>query len=713
MKKAGLMSKPTEFQKHIERLQATLVATHQGWFEIDLTTRMAVVNEQYAVMLAFDPTNFVESLDTWLERIHPDDLPEVRSVYNEYYAGRRPDYRVEFRERNASGDWIWILSVGAFVDFDENAMPSKLAGTRINICTRKEAEQRQREADRRFHLTTEAAQLGDFTLDLRTGTTLHSLQHDRCFGYSKRVENWDYAIFLAHIVDEDRARIDSIIHSAIADGSDYEIEFRVRWPDGTEHWLWSKGSFFFDDEGQPARAAGIVGDITTRKQAAAEIHQLAYADQLTGLPNRRWLINHIDKACKTARQENWVDAILFLDLDGFKRVNDARGHAVGDALLKSIADRIKTAVAVRGTVGRIGGDEFVIHFANIAKRADQAIEAAMAAASEVATAITAPLEIEGHLYDATVSIGVTVLTDTSATAADLLREADTAMYRAKAAGRNRVAVYETRMRFELETQLELERDLSLALARQELDLHCQPQVDHAGTLTGAELLLRWAHPEKGYVSPAVFIALAEESDLIIRIGTWVIDKACRIEVESRRRGILVPLSINISPKQFKDPNFIAEVIDSIHASKAHANRLIFEITEGLLIEDIHEAVERMEKLRSLGIRFSIDDFGTGYSSLAYLKKLPLYELKIAKSFVDGLPDDTGDAAIVQSILAIAKHLKFRVVAEGVEKKDQAEFLKAAGCDGFQGYLFARPESVATFLSNYGSQRVGGTENTGG
>jgi diguanylate cyclase (GGDEF)-like protein/PAS domain S-box-containing protein len=688
------------FQKNVEQLQLALGATHQGWFEINLVTGKAIVNEQYAIMLGYNPEGFEETLELWCQRVHPDDLLTVRAAYRDYVAGRRPDYHVEFRERTCSNEWIWILSVGAIVAYDEQGKPLKLGGTRIDISARKQAERLQSEADQRLAFTLEAAKLGDFTLDLRSGITLHSMQHDRCFGYNKPIVDWDYEIFLAHIVEKDRDRINAVFQTAMAGGNDYEIEFQARWPDGTVRWLWSKGRFYLDEDGKPERAVGIVGDITERKHAETEINRLAYFDQLTGLPNRRWLIDHLDEACHQARADNRVDALLFMDLDHFKRVNDVRGHAVGDALLKCMADRIRERLGDRGTAGRLGGDEFVIHIANAAKQFGPGSAAALKIAHEILLAIQPAVEIDGQVYSETVSIGVTLFPKAAETANDLLREADTAMYRAKEGGRNRVVMFEAAMHAELEFQLGLERDLALALHSDELQLHCQPQVNYAGDLVGAELLLRWTQAERGAIPPAVFIPLAEESDLIICIGGWVIDAACSIEVKTRQHGLTIPLSINISPKQFKHPAFLSQVSDAISATKACASRLIFEVTEGLLIEDMEQIVERMKILGALGIRFSIDDFGTGYSSLSYLKRLPLYELKIDKSFVEGLPADADDVAIVQSMLSIAKHLQLRVVAEGVETREQADFLINSGCDCLQGYLFGRPVAIGQFLASY-------------
>lgn len=348
-------------------------------------------------------------------------------------------------------------------------------------------------------------------------------------------------------------------------------------------------------------------------------------------------------------------------------------------------------------VARFGGDEFVIHSPNIATELTYGFPTAIAIGQAVRYAVQQPIEVDGQVHVTTCSVGVTLFPKADQQVNDLLREADTAMYHARAAGRDQVVMFEPKMHVELEARLQLERDLDLASERDELALYCQAQVDCEGQIVGGEILLRWRHASKGYVSPNVFIPLAEESDLIFRIGAWVIEAACRVEVQVRQQGLALPLSLNISPKQFRHPDFVTHVKKSIISTRAHASQLIFEVTEGLLIENVEEVIARMNELKNIGIRFSIDDFGTGYSSLAYLKRLPLYELKIDKQFAQDVPTDADDVAIVHSILSVAKHLRLRVVAEGVETPEQSCFLCAAGCDILQGYLYAQPIPIDDFM----------------
>ena len=824
MKKGNVDSPPRQslLWETAERMRLVLSSTQQGLFDLDLGTGAMVVNDQYPLMLGYDPKQFHETLETWYMRVHRDDIAGILNTYTDYIAGRRSGYQVEFREKKRDGSWIWILTMAAIVSRDEQGRPQRMVGTRLDITERKSAEREQHETDQRLVFALEAASLGDWNMDLRTNVAWRSLQHDQCFGYTEPVPEWGYETFLNHVIPEDRAGVHSCYTAAMAGKEQYDVEFRVRWPDGSLHWLWSKGRFFFDDDGKPYRVAGIVADITRRKhteasalesenryrllfensmdavfqtrddgriiaanpaacsmfhatteelltlsreelvdgndprvaplvvarsmtgraqgevwmiradntrfeaevttvlyydqsgsafismvvrditerkKAAEEIRRLAFFDHLTGLPNRRWLTDHLKGLQAASRRSGLVSALLFVDLDHFKLVNDARGHMVGDRLLNTIAHRLRNSLRGQDAIARLGGDEFVIILANLG--ADIPARAAQVAqrAETLRSVIQQPIEINGQFYKSSASMGITFIRNEDETVDDLLREADTAMYHAKAAGRNCVVFYEARMREEIETRLAVERELETALDSGHLSLHCQPQFDREGNTAGAEFLLRWTHPVRGDVSPAYFIPLAEQSETILRIGNWVLKHACLAVARARALGITFPFSINVSPKQFRQPGFVPGVRHIINLTRAPAPQLIFEITEGLLIENFSETIEQMNELAALGIRFSIDDFGTGYSSLKYLKNLPLYELKIDRSFLSDIDKDAGDAAIVRSMISIAQNLKLRVVAEGMETSMQAHSLITWGCDCLQGNYLARPMPVPEFLDS--------------
>lgn len=433
------------------------------------------------------------------------------------------------------------------------------------------------------------------------------------------------------------------------------------------------------------------------QHTASALNRLAYFDELTGLPNRRMLMDRLGQALAAARRNPMSGTLLYLDLDRFKNINDARGHAAGDALLLAVAQRLGALMRKEDTVARLGGDEFVILSPRSAQEHDGDARAARTLAGKVREAFEQPFILDGQPYGASASIGVVVLGPATQSAEELLRNADTAMYRAKAAGRNRIAFFEAAMQREVEEQLALESELAQAIEQDQLALHLQSQVDATGTVVGVEVLLRWTHPLHGTVAPSRFIPIAEESSLILRLGHWVLEQACHIQQRLLAAGHAVPVSLNVSPRQFHQAEFVEEVLAVLEHSGARADLLVFEVTESLLLENLERTIPRMDALALLGIRFSIDDFGTGYSSLAYLRRLPLHELKIDRSFIEDTPHDAGDTAIVEMILSMARHLGLKVVAEGVETRAQADFLAAHGCDALQGFLYARPQPLDEWL----------------
>jgi diguanylate cyclase (GGDEF)-like protein/PAS domain S-box-containing protein len=475
--------------------------------------------------------------------------------------------------------------------------------------------------------------------------------------------------------------------------------------DGQAYWVEMELVPFAGDGEQASHWVAVGRDITERRNAADAIHRLAFYDVLTGLPNRRLLMERLDAMVAQASAGRGLGAVLYVDLDNFKKVNDARGHATGDALLVHATARLSGAVRERGIVARIGGDEFVVLLDGLDADGGAATRTARSVADKIRVALAEPFEIDGQSYHTSASIGVALPRGGEGgdgDAQDLLREADTAMYHAKADGRNGVALFETAMLADAQRKLALERDLAQAIENGELAMHLQLQVGHDGQPAGAELLMRWQRADGGFVPPDVFIPVAESSGLIAPLGRWVLREACNAWLALSAAGHALPLSINVSPLQFRQPDFVAQVRAVLRETGAPPQQLIFEVTEGLLVEDVGQTVGRMRELAALGIRFSIDDFGTGYSNLAYLKKMPLYELKIDKSFMRDTPHDANGTAIVQSILAMAGHLGLRVVAEGIECEAQARFLAEHGGAAMQGYLFHRPMPLAQLIERLGA-----------
>lgn len=467
---------------------------------------------------------------------------------------------------------------------------------------------------------------------------------------------------------------------------------------GEPYWVELELVPFADEGGVNTHWVAVGRDVTDRKKVERHIHQLAYYDGLTGLPNRRLLVDRIEAQLAAVQTTTHFGAILLVDLDRFKYINDARGHATGDALLRHAAERLAALAGKDDTVARIGGDEFVILLPRLSDDFDYATVAALATADKVRAAIAQQFDIDGQSYSSSASVGVALLPKSGQTAQDLLREADTAMHRAKLAGRNRVSIFETTMRAEVEQRLALERDLAAALRQGELAMHAQLQVDCAGAPHGVELLARWRRADGSFVSPERFIPVAEETGLIQPLGQWALREACLALCTFTQAGFKLPVSVNVSPSQFRQPDFLSQVRAVLAETRAPAYLLIFELTESLLVDNLEGTLSRMHELAALGIRLSIDDFGTGYSSLAYLRRMPLFELKIDRTFIQDAPGDENGKAIVQSILAMASHLGLRATAEGVETQEQASFLAANGAAGMQGYLFARPMPLPDLIN---------------
>jgi len=474
---------------------------------------------------------------------------------------------------------------------------------------------------------------------------------------------------------------------------------------GDAFWLEIEVMPFTRDEDCASNWVVVSRDITERRTAADAIHRLAFYDVLTGLPNRRLLMDRLSATVARSQAEGSVSAVLYLDIDKFKNVNDERGHATGDVLLEHAAARLKQAVRDTDMVARIGGDEFVVLLDGRDPHPDTAARRALEAAALVREALAAPLDLMGKPYRIAASIGIALARPGGPGAHDLLREADTAMYHAKAAGRDGVMVFADAMLADAQHALTLERDLAAALADGELAMHLQLQVDQRRLPVGAELLMRWRRADGSMERPDVFIPVAESSGLIVPLGHWALRQACAAWLALEEAGCPLPLSLNVSPIQFRQPDFVEQVQRIFAEMGVPPQQFIFEVTEGLLIEDIDQTITRMHQLVSLGIRFSVDDFGTGYSNLAYLKTMPLYELKIDKSFMRDTPQDHNSTAIVQSILAMAGHLGLRVVAEGVETEAQACFLAQHGAPCMQGFHYHRPMPLGDVIERLHAAEV--------
>ncbi len=543
---------------------------------------------------------------------------------------------------------------------------------------------------------------------------LWSLEMYRIFGMDMRPGTSTYGAFLEAVHPGDRAEIEKAMQESARERKPWSVDHRLLLADGRECFVHHQAVVIAGRDGLPWRLAGTVQDITERRRQEERIRQLAYYDSLTGLPNRRMLHSHMKRLLLSARQRDRVVALLFIDLDRFKRINDTMGHATGDQLLRAVATRLvegvrATDIVLRtptssNVVSRLGGDEFTV----VLNQIRSADEAALVA-RRVLEAVREPFVFQGQSFVMGASIGIAMYPDDGTDADALLRNADSAMYHAKEAGRNSYRFFRESMNEEAVRSLRLEQSLRRALEEDGLELHYQALVGaEAGTVIAAEALARWASPDFGEVGPAEFVPLAEETGLIEPLGAWVLNEACRQQRAWLDAGVApVRMAVNVSSRQLVKRDFAKDVSETIEAYRLDPAGVELEITESALMDDEPALLETLHQLKEVGVRLALDDFGTGYSSLSRLFRFPIDTIKIDQSFVREIGSETKPDAIIAAVTAMAHRLGLTVAAEGVETESQAAFLRAEGCDLFQGYLFARPLRAREFPGSLGLTRPDG------
>ncbi|MFT7410591.1 MAG: diguanylate cyclase (GGDEF)-like protein/PAS domain S-box-containing protein [Oleispira sp.] len=499
----------------------------------------------------------------------------------------------------------------------------------------------------------------------------------------------DLESWFSSLHPEDAPALNELWQRLVVEHEDMACEVRIIAKDDSISWTYIQATSLHSKEGDLLGFLGSASDISELKKTQIQMENLAFYDPLTGLANRRLFKNRLVKAVKSVQRTDSSIALLFLDLDQFKRVNDSLGHDMGDALLKEIARRLNNNVRGNDTVSRIGGDEFTILLIDINNTNDVRI-----VAEKILKSLAKPFMLNGQEIISTVSIGITMTPEDSIEPNNLMKNADLAMYRAKELGRNNFQFFSEDLNTTILHNLEMEKELNIAIKRNQFILMYQPKICIANnTVTGVETLLRWRHPEKGLIPPDAFIPIAEETGQIIKIGAWVLKHSCHQMGALIREGLMPEnskVAVNLSAKQFSDPNLLQTVVDILIRSKIDPLNLELEITESIIMDDVNAAIATMDAIKNKGIYLAIDDFGTGYSSLAYLKRFPIDVLKVDRSFISDIPEDKTDMAITSAVISMAHKLGMKVVAEGIETQEQLEFLREHKCDYGQGYLFSRP-----------------------
>ena len=663
---------------------------HIGMATCDRHGQLTSFNECFRAMLGYDVARLVGM--RLADFTHPDDYGLERSYLDEVLAGQRQHFKMTKRYITIDRRILWI-DLFVTVIRDAQGEVAYFAGLVNDITERRQADEQLRIAAVAFE-SKEAMMVTD------AGCVI--LKVNQAF-----TENTGYTAEEA--VGQTPSLLQSGRHSedfyreiweAVRRTGSWQGEVWDRRKNGEVYPAWLTISAVMGAEGSVTNFIGTHYDITERKKAEEKIEVLAFFDQLTGLPNRTLLRDRLRQAMRSSARSHRYSALLFIDLDNFKVLNDTLGHEVGDALLIQVGQRLKACVREVDTVARLGGDEFVVILSSLSASEAEAASAAEAVADKILLAFKQIYQIGNLAHYSTASIGVTLFRGTLISLDDLLKQGDLTMYRAKAAGRNNVRFFDPAMEIAVKEHAALEDDLRLALLEQQFELHYQAQVAGEHRVTGAEVLARWPHPRRGMVSPAVFIPLAEETGLILALGHWVLETACKQLANWAGDAALshLTLAVNVSAHQFRQPDFVDEVLAVLRDTGANPQLLKLELTESLLVQDVEGIIEKMFALKAKGIGFALDDFGTGYSSLSYLKRLPLDQLKIDQSFVRDVLIDPNDAAIARTIVALAQSLGLGVIAEGVETPAQRDFLAGVGCHAYQGYLFSRPLLPDDFVS---------------
>ncbi len=673
------------------RWKFAIEGSGDGLWDWDVSGGKVFYSPTWRALLGYSEQEITSNLQEWRERIHIDDKIRALAAMQDHLDGKTQAYVCEYRVLCKDDSYKWILDRGLIVSRGAENVPLRVIGTFSDISGRKTAEDSLRIAAAVFESQEGMIVADPAGLILRVNHAFSKIS-----GYSAEDVVGKTPKVLSSGL-HDKSFYDSMWESILHKGT-WEGEVWNRRKNGQAYLEYLIVTAVKDYAGKITNYVATMTDITMRKEASDEIHNLAFYDPLTQLPNRRLLLDRLKHALAASARSGRRGALLFLDLDHFKTLNDTLGHDMGDLLLQQVSVRLTECVRKVDTVARIGGDEFVVLLEDLSPHAIEAAAQTEIVAAKVLASLSKPFHIGTHEHHSTGSIGATLFIDHQAGVEAILKQADIAMYQAKDSGRNAIRFFDQDMQEAVTERANLEHELRAALAQQQFELFFQAQVDNSGLPLGAEALIRWRHPERGTVLPGYFIRLAEDTGLILPIGQWVLNAACaqlkKWQEHAHTRHLTV--SVNVSAKQFRQANFVEQVQAAIKLHAIDPKLLKLELTESMLFKDVNAMIATMNSLRAIGICFELDDFGTGYSSLQYLKKLPLCQLKIDQTFVRDIADDSNDRTLVLTIITMAHSLGLQVIAEGVETAEQLEFLKNNGCDHYQGYLFGRPLPINEF-----------------
>lgn len=623
------------------------------------------------------------TLDDFFACIHPEDMPMLSAAWQAALNGEK--YEVEHRIL-VGGQVGWVREQAEF-DFSSNGKPLLAIGTVQDISRRKRDEEEMRLAAKFFESTNEAILITDANNEIVTAN--HAFL--KMSGYElEEIKGHNPRMFASGEHDADFYRE---MWRSIQETGAWQGELVDKNKHGKRFYKHMSINVVRNEQGVLTHYISIASDISERKEYDKNVHFLAYYDVLTGLPNRTLLRDRIGQMIAAAHRDEQRFALLFLDLDRFKYINDSMGHSVGDRLLQSVAQRLQNCVREGDTVSRIGGDEFIV----LLREVDE--EGVRVVADKLLKTLATPFDLQGQVISTFGSVGIALYPDHATDIDVLMKNADAAMYRAKEDGRNNFKFFTSDMNFRANQVFSMEKDIRVALEQDQFTLVYQPQVDLAtGAICGAEALIRWKHPEKGYISPAEFIPIAEETGQIVAIGEWVLRTACWRMANWHKQGMAeFPVAVNLSIRQLRQPNLGDVIADVLKESGLKPELLELELTEGIMMGDTKSAMDFLNRMHGMGVQMSIDDFGTGFSSLNYLKNLPVHKLKIDQSFVRDIETDESDAAIVRSIISLGHRLNLKVIAEGVETQEQVDFMRIRGCDEIQGYFFSKPLAANDFF----------------